>query len=267
MSTYLNISDKIKLNSFTPDPDYDALKVYAAAQGYSLPSAGQQILQENLVKDLKTAGVWDKLDVFYVFATDGDSDYATLNYASPSNFQLLKVNSPTFTTNQGFAGDASSAKLTTANGGNEYNMLNDAINPSQDSVTTLAYFNNLGSAGKYLFGSLQLSPTILGHHLGNSSATRVYSSNAITSPLFANSFVGIRRNNSANFDVIEGTTITNNSLPSAGIPNQTFGILGRDGSSGTFTNAEVSFLVHGAALTDAEIADTKTAIETYMNAL
>ena len=103
MSTYLNISDKIKVESYGPDTDYSAVLSYATAQGYVLPSKSQQILQDSLVKDLKTAGVWDKLDLFYVFATDGDSDFATLNWKAPSSFQLTKTNSPTFTTNEGFA--------------------------------------------------------------------------------------------------------------------------------------------------------------------
>ena len=67
--------------------------------------------------------------------------------------------------------------------------------------------------------------------------------------------------------LIDGSAITNNALASAGIPNQTFGILGRDGSGGAFSDGQVSFLIHGSALTNTEIADTKTAIETYMTAI
>jgi hypothetical protein len=267
MSTYLNISDKIKLESYAPDPSYSALLSYATTQGYSLPNEQQQVNQDILLKSLKIAGVWDKLDLFYVFATDGDSDYATLNYKSPSDFQLLKVNSPTFTTNQGFKGDASTAKLTTANGGNEYNMITDAINASQDSMTTLCYFNDLGVLADYLYGALQTSPTI-GYHQGNGAATRNNSSSNYSAPSISDSFTGMRRNNSANFDVIDGSSFNNRSIASDSVPNTTFGILGRDGSSsGGFASAEISFLIHGGALTNTEIADTKTAIETYMTAL
>ena len=87
------------------DVDYQAVLSYASdpSRNYALPSAAQQSLQNALVEDLKSAGVWSKLDVFYVFATDGDSDFATLNWKAPSNFQLTKTNSPTFTQNEGFA--------------------------------------------------------------------------------------------------------------------------------------------------------------------
>jgi hypothetical protein len=85
------------------DADYQAVLDRASTLGYTAPSAAQRTLQNTLVEDLKDAGVWSKLDVFYVFATDGDSDFATLNWKSPSNFQLTKTNSPTFTQNEGFA--------------------------------------------------------------------------------------------------------------------------------------------------------------------
>ena len=58
------------------DSDYQAVLDYATTQGYTLPSSGQQTLQNQLVADLKDAGVWSKLDTFAVFATDGNEDFA-----------------------------------------------------------------------------------------------------------------------------------------------------------------------------------------------
>jgi hypothetical protein len=54
------------------DADYQAVLNYATTQGYTLPSAGQQTLQNQLVVDLKAGGIWAKLDTFGVFATDGE---------------------------------------------------------------------------------------------------------------------------------------------------------------------------------------------------
>ena len=39
------------------DPDYQAVLDYATTQGYTLPSASQQTAQNQLVLDLKAAGV------------------------------------------------------------------------------------------------------------------------------------------------------------------------------------------------------------------
>ena len=121
----------------TVDADYQAVLDRSTALGYTAPSAAQQTLQNTLVTDLKTAGVWDKLDVFYVFATDGDSDYATLNWKAPSSHQTTKVNSPTFTADSGFTGDGSSSYLDT-----NFTISTDATNYSQNNASTFVYINN-----------------------------------------------------------------------------------------------------------------------------
>lgn len=93
--------------------EYQAVLNRATALGYVKPSAAQQAKQNQLIIDLKSAGIWDLLDVFYVFATDGDSDYATLNWKDSSSFQTAKVNSPTFTANQGFRAPGATSYLNT----------------------------------------------------------------------------------------------------------------------------------------------------------
>jgi hypothetical protein len=40
-------------------------------------------------------GIWSKLDTFSVFATDGDSDFALIDWKRLSDYTA--VNSPTFT--------------------------------------------------------------------------------------------------------------------------------------------------------------------------
>lgn len=92
------------------DPDYQAVLDYATTQGYTLPSAAQQDLQNQLVLDLKSAGIWDKLDLFYLPATNGNIDFARINWKAPSgSFNLTLFNSPTFTENQGFNGNGSTS--------------------------------------------------------------------------------------------------------------------------------------------------------------
>ena len=62
------------------DADYQAVLDDATSEGFSLPSASQQVHQSTLVTDLKSAGVWDLLEGLWVYATDGDSDFATYNW-------------------------------------------------------------------------------------------------------------------------------------------------------------------------------------------
>ena len=85
------------------DSDYQAILDYATTQGYTLPSAGQQILQNALVTSLKATGIWSELDFLYVMATDGDSDYARINWSNPGTFQLVDTSgTPVFDPDEGF---------------------------------------------------------------------------------------------------------------------------------------------------------------------
>jgi hypothetical protein len=95
------------------DPDYQAVLTYATSQGYTLPSLAQRTLQSQIIQTLKTGSIWSELDLFYMFATDGDSDFATLNWKNPSAYKATKVNSPTFTSNIGFIGNGVDAYLNT----------------------------------------------------------------------------------------------------------------------------------------------------------
>jgi hypothetical protein len=95
------------------DVDYQAILTKATALGYTLPSAGQQTKQNQLILDLKAAGVWTMLDVLYMFATDGNNSFATLNWKNPNSNQCTLVNTPTFTTNQGFTGNGTSSYINT----------------------------------------------------------------------------------------------------------------------------------------------------------
>jgi len=107
------------------DVSYQAILNYATTQGYTLPSAGQRVLQNQLVIDLKAGGIWTKLDTFSVFATDGNSDFALIDWIRLS--QYTAVNSPTFTTNGGFKGNGTSSYINTefsANIGVNYTLNN-----------------------------------------------------------------------------------------------------------------------------------------------
>ena len=137
------------------DADYQAVLDYATTQTYTLPSASQQALQNQLVVDLKIAGVWSKLDVFYVFATDGDSDFASINWKDPNNYEITEFNSPTFTTNQGWSTDGTSSYLNT-----NYNFSTDSNYYTQNDAGVFVGFSEMdtsGYAGDAFCGTLTTS--------------------------------------------------------------------------------------------------------------
>lgn len=65
------------------DSSYQAILTYATGLGYALPSVQQQKFQNRFLKHLKNYGIWDKLDLLYVFASDGDSNFIRLNWKNP----------------------------------------------------------------------------------------------------------------------------------------------------------------------------------------
>jgi hypothetical protein len=117
------------------DADYQAVLDYATTQGYTLPSSGQQALQNQLVVDLKDGGIWSKLDTFGVFATDGDSDFALIDWIRLTDYTA--INSPTFTTNGGFTGNGTSSYIDT-----NYNPSTSGVNYTLNNAGRFYWVDN-----------------------------------------------------------------------------------------------------------------------------
>lgn len=84
---------------------YQDILDYGTSQGYTLPSDDQQELQNSLVESMVNLGVWDNLDIFYVFATDAGSDFARINWIDPNRNYAQLYNTPSFTSNEGYTGN------------------------------------------------------------------------------------------------------------------------------------------------------------------
>lgn len=100
------------------EAEYQSILNFAASQGYTLPSIGQQTSQNELVIALKSAGFWSRIDELYVFASNGDADFASINWKNPVLADVaIRINSPTFIANFGFKGDGVSSRLTVKKAG------------------------------------------------------------------------------------------------------------------------------------------------------
>lgn len=73
------------------------------------PDSTRQGHVNALIKSLKAAGVWDKLDCLYVMAAH-DAQAARQNWKQ-SGFNLTPVNAPTFVIDRGYRGDGSTSYL------------------------------------------------------------------------------------------------------------------------------------------------------------
>ena len=90
---------------------YEAESVALFARFSTQPTTARKYLIDKLIKDLKAAGVWNKLDAFYVMAAH-TAQAAQRNWKSSSN-NLSPVSSPTFVADQGYTGNGTTSYLTT----------------------------------------------------------------------------------------------------------------------------------------------------------
>jgi hypothetical protein len=131
----------------TFDSDYQTLLTTATSLGYSLPSTYQQRLQNSFVKALKNYGIWSKLDILYVYATDASSNFALLNWKNPSLYEgTIAATGVTFEANQGFRSTSA-----IANGAifSPFNPATNAVQFQMDNASQYMYLNSLTS-GVYI---------------------------------------------------------------------------------------------------------------------
>lgn len=130
------------------DSSYTAVLARATTLGYTLPSAGQQTKQNQFVLDLKSAGVWDLLDVLYVFATDGDQNFSFINWKAPSSYQITKSGTVNFTANQGNISNGTNGYLNT-----NWVPSTNGVNLTLNSTHVATYVYNHVSENKYDLGT------------------------------------------------------------------------------------------------------------------
>lgn len=238
------------------DSDYIAILDYATTQGYTLPSESQQILQNQLVIDLKDGGIWSKLDTFAVFATDGDSDFALIDWKRLT--QYTAVNSPTFTTNEGFKGDGVAAYLS-----NNFNPTSQGTNYTLNDASRYVY---------PFFGQGTEQIDVLANNISNlANRMRFVGSNntintntgGIGGLTLTYELKSIHRTSATNITLYNGKSQNDATSASLFLPNDSQWI---SRSNTTFTTVGVSMYAMGASMTS-ENDDFVDAFDNYLNAL
>lgn len=131
---------------------YDSLLVAVNAKadtdGYTKPSSAQLDLISALLTDGLPTAMRNISDSFKIWAQDGSSDYATLNFIDPDTHQNVLVNNPTWTSNQGFSGASGKAVRSGVD------LTNGALNIKEGSSGTISfYLYSVGSYGNYAYGT------------------------------------------------------------------------------------------------------------------
>jgi len=180
------------------DIDYQTILNYATSLGYTLPSLTQQIQQNQLMLDLKSSGAWAKLDTFAMFATDGSSDFALIDWKRLTLY--TGVNSPTFTSNGGFTGNGISSYIDT-----NFNPATQGVNYTLNDAGRFFWVDNRIGANNWEGGISFGGNSSLN---SNVTAHRINSSNTLSSAVdFAvDGFHAINRTSSTNVELFTGTT-------------------------------------------------------------
>jgi hypothetical protein len=255
---------------FVPDADYQAVLDYATTQGYTLPSAGQQVKQNKLLVDLKDAGVWSKLDSFAVFATDGNSNFALIDWKRLS--QYTAVNSPTFTTNQGFNGNGSSSYLNT-----NYNPTVNAVKFLQNNASFGVWRRILDTTvggGSGEMGLYQSTPLVV----TRMSVSRGYNLSGFnddsgggdpSSSINSTGLISMNRVNSTTYNFYDNGVLHQQITKSTtGLPNLNFYIFGHN-FNGSFiqpNKSQFSMVYVGENLTN-EQSNFTSIFDTYLTSL
>lgn len=238
------------------DADYQAVLNYATSLGYTLPSAGQQVKQNQLVLDLKSGGIWSKLDTFGVFATDGSASFALICWKR--RVLMTAVNSPSFTTNLGYVGNGTSAYIdlnynASTFGGNY--TLNNACYGSGGNLA----LNSPSNGTNQSRGNLR----------GNTSNFNGINSTNSASPLFGyTTMTDIRyhdRDSSLSYRRLQGSTVIDTvAQTSTALPTAMYVL--RDQFNYCLNTDRVSYVFAGASLYNQRVA-FNSAISTYLASL
>jgi len=123
--------------------EYTAILSRASALGYAAPSYSQQVLQNQLIVDLKAAGYWAKLGNLFMFKVDltggGSSAFTLINWITPANptcallLHTGGVNPPVHIT--------SGWRFTNEN----YMRMGNNVNSSVNPITSTSVRNSEGS--------------------------------------------------------------------------------------------------------------------------
>lgn len=250
------------------EPEYQAILSYATSNSYTQPTFGDKLLQNQLVTDLKNAGIWSKLDILYVFkagstSSDGLRSFSKINWKSPSNFYITEDGSYSsfYQENLGWRGF-------NGNPPNEF-FLKTGYNP-----TTNGSGFTLNDAG--LTAYLTQDTDTNGQWIGISTSTglslrKTSTSNYINgtsflaSPAITSSGIGLKglmRSGSTEVAVYVGDVSTVRTQNSVSLTNSEVLILKQGFGE---SNDWLGYVGVSSNLTQSEMTQLNTMLETYMD--
>ena len=249
------------------EPEYQAVLNYASTNTFTQPTLSEKILQNQLVTDLKNAGIWSKLDILYVFkagstSSDGLRSFSKINWKAPNNFYITEQGS---TYSSYYREDLGWRGLHTS----PYFWLDSNYTPSVDATGyTLnnafvsLYVTQDGAGGGYTGCELTQTP-----FTWNRSATtvRLNGSVNIATPAPNTEGIGLKaltRSGATDIHIYSSPTLYTRAQTSTSVPTESIIICG---TAAALTSSFFGYYSLGSYLTPSEIALLDTMMETYMD--
>lgn len=240
------------------DIEYLAVLHRARSLGYTLPTPSQQKFQnQRLLRELKYAGAWQKLDIFYGLANNGSKEFATIDWVTPSAHQITIVNSCTWASNVGFTGNGTDMYLDT-----NYNPSSMGVQYTLDNASRFAWVlaDNSGNLdGVAASGVNTMIPSSSTSQRINQGAANLSSA----ADLNGTGLTVINRTSSTNVELFKNTTQISRTATSTSVNNANQLILR---SSTTYGSHTISAYGMGASLVN-ENAALYNALNTYLASL
>jgi hypothetical protein len=225
------------------------------------PSDARVALIDTLVRALKGAGVWARLDLLYVLAAH-DAQAARLNWVQ-SAYALSAVNSPGFTADRGYAGNGTTSYLDTGFQAGVTSGL-AALNDNHLGLWSLTDLNavqvDAGSSNFYL--RTRQSGSLL--------ARNMVAGDTITTVASSLGHTMMSRSASSGYPVYrDGTSLgTGNAASSAAsAANLLIGARGSASSADLYGSRRIAVAHCGASLSAGQAAALYAALSAYLTAV
>lgn len=271
----MNIGFGLAIGSVRSISPYEPEALSLFARMSSPPSTDRAALINTLIKSLKTAGVWAKLDALYLLAA-ADAQAARLNWCGTS-YDISAVNGPSFTADRGYTGNGSSAYLET---GFNPNTASGA-KYTRDSAH-IAFWDRTDRAASStsiemgLFNGSSFQTHINARWTGNIGLSRI--NQAVTGQLgpsvasSAGCYILTRTGSATQTLYKNGASLASNTTASVALSlaNDSFVLLAAKfvGSSpGSNTSDQLAYASIGGGLSNADQTALYSAINTYLVAI
>lgn len=240
----------------------EAEKVFATME--PPPPQSLRPAMRTLINSLKSANVWQELDLLYVFAVHA-ADAACINWKNPGQYTATQFGNLLFTANSGFTGDGSSAYLST-----NFNPLTNGVNFLQNDACYGGWQLNNAQSDFATWASTLTSnnrSVIVTRTTSDLTQYRINSSSAVTvSNTDSRGLFVADRSDGSNASIYKnGSLVSTDALASGTITSATFQVF----LAGTtnFSSSSTAVFFCGGSLGATKQAALYSALQTYLQSV